>query len=317
MSLPDVTEMDANNLAASSGKQESASAAKDRRSIWNMIVVLFKLRIVFLLVVAATGGAFLAAGDWPGWNILLLTWITGGMAAAGASALNQYWERRSDATMVRTSHRPLVTGEIADPRWVPVVGLLLILIPSLAVLPSNPALSFFLLAGAFIYVVIYTMWLKPRTLLNVVIGGAAGSAAVLSGSAAAGMWNAPGALVLAFILFFWSPFHFWSLALIYRDEYEKADFPMLPAKTSPRAAAWWIALHAAVTGIAGLALAALPFLGWIYFVPVALVTASLFWRTTKLILDPSPKNARGVFMSSNFYLLVLLVAVCVGTVVPF
>ena len=306
-----------NNLAASAEKQESISTTKERRGILNMVVVLFKLRIVFLLVVAATGGAFLAAGDWPGWNVLLLTWITGGMAAAGASALNQYWERRSDATMVRTSHRPLVTGEIADPRWVPVIGLLLIFIPSLAVLPFNPPLTFFLLAGAFIYVVIYTMWLKPRTLLNVVIGGAAGSAAVLSGSAAAGMWNAPGALVLAFILFFWSPFHFWSLALIYRDEYEKADFPMLPAKTTPRAAAWWIALHAAVTGVAGLALVALPFLGWVYLLPVLLVSGSLFWRTVKLIRDPSPRNARGVFMSSNFYLLVLLAAICVGIVVPF
>jgi protoheme IX farnesyltransferase len=317
MSLPDITEMNASNLASSAEKQETTPTTKKRRGILNMLVVLFKLRIVFLLVVAATGGAFLAAGDWPGWPILLLTWITGGMAAAGASALNQYWERRSDATMVRTSKRPLVTGEIADPRWVPVVGLLLILVPSLAVFSFNPALTFFLLAGAFIYVVVYTIWLKPRTLLNVVIGGAAGSAAVLSGSAAAGMWNAPGALVLAFILFFWSPFHFWSLALIYRDEYEKADFPMLPAKTSARGAAWWIALHALVTGVAGLALVTLPFLEWIYFIPVLMVTASLFWRTLKLLLDPSPRNARGVFMSSNFYLLVLLVAICVGTVIPF
>ncbi|MDX1414733.1 MAG: heme o synthase [Candidatus Promineifilaceae bacterium] len=317
MSLQDVSEMDANHLPASANEEKSGSLGTEQRGVWNIVVVLFKLRIVFLLVVAATGGAFLAAGDWPGWNVLLLTWITGGMAAAGSSALNQYWERRSDATMVRTSHRPLVTGEIADPHWVPVVGLLLILVPSLAVLPFYPALTFFLLAGAFIYVVIYTIWLKPRTLLNVVIGGAAGSAAVLSGSAAAGMWNAPGALVLAFILFFWSPFHFWSLALIYRDEYKKADFPMLPAKTSPRAAAWWIALHAAVTGAAGLALVVLPFLGWIYFVPVLLVTASLTWRTIKLLRDPSPRHARGVFLSSNFYLLVLLVAVCVGTVIPF
>lgn len=317
MSLPDITELEPNNLASVTGKEDSHPIQGDKKSIFHTLVVLFKLRIVFLLVVAATGGAFIAAGTWPGWNVLLLIWITGGMAAAGSSALNQYWERRIDASMIRTSRRPLVTGEIVDPRWVPIVGLLLIIIPSLAVLPFNPALTFFLLAGAFIYVVIYTIWLKPRTLLNVVIGGAAGSAAVLSGSAAAGYWNAPGALVLAFILFFWSPFHFWSLALIYRDEYKKAEFPMLPAKTSPRAAAWWIALHAAVTGIAGLALAALPFLGWVYFIPVLLVTGSLFWRTIKLLQDPSARNARGVFLSSNFYLLVLLIAICVGAVIPF
>jgi protoheme IX farnesyltransferase len=211
----------------------------------------------------------------------------------------------------------LVTGEISDPRWVPIVGLLLIFIPALAVISFNPALTFFLLLGAFIYVVIYTMWLKPRTLLNVVIGGLAGSAAVLCGSAAAGMWNAPGALLLAVILFFWSPFHFWSLAMIYRDEYTRADFPMLPAKTTPQKAAWWIFAHTLPTGIAGLLLALLPFLGWAYLVPVLLATVDLFWRSLRLLRDPSRQNALGLFISSNIYLLVLLLAVCVGTVLPF
>jgi protoheme IX farnesyltransferase len=280
-------------------------------------VVLFKLRVVFLLLVAATAGSFLAAEGWPGMNILLLTWITGGMAAAGASALNQYWERVSDASMIRTSDRPLVTGEIPNPRWVPFAGLLLILIPSLAVFSFNPALTFWLLAGAFIYVVIYTIWLKPRTLLNVVIGGLAGSAAVLSGSAAAGSWNAPGAIVLALILFLWSPFHFWSLALLYRNDYAKADFPMLPARTSPRGAAAWIMIHTIPTGLAGLAMAALPFLGWSYLIPVLLITIDLFWRSIQLLQDPSPRNARKVFISSNIYLLVLLLAICIGSVLPF
>ncbi|UCC51808.1 MAG: protoheme IX farnesyltransferase [Anaerolineaceae bacterium] len=317
MSLPDIIEQETNTLGASATKHEANRSAKGWRGILSMLVVLFKLRVVFLLVVAATGGAFLGAGDWPGLNLLLLTWVTGGMAAAGSSALNQYWERRSDASMGRTSQRPLVTGEISDPRWVPIVGLLLIFIPALAVISFNPALTFFLLLGAFIYVVIYTMWLKPRTLLNVVIGGLAGSAAVLCGSAAAGMWNAPGALLLAMILFFWSPFHFWSLAMIYRDEYTRADFPMLPAKTTPQKAAWWIFAHTLPTGITGLLLALLPFLGWAYFVPVLLATVDLFWRSLRLLRDPSRQNALGLFISSNIYLLVLLLAVCVGTVLPF
>ena len=287
------------------------------RDILRLIVVLFKLRVVFLLLVAATAGAFLAAGGWPGLGTLLLTWLTGGMAAAGASAINQYWERFSDQSMGRTRQRPLASGAIANPRWVPAVGLLLIFIPSLAVLPFNPPLTTFLLLGAFIYVVIYTIWLKPRTLLNVVIGGAAGSAAVLSGSAAAGAWNAPGALVLAAILFLWSPFHFWSLALLYRDEYARADFPMLPTTTSPRQAAWWVMSHTLPTGMSGLLLALLPSLGWVYFVPVFAVTADLLLRNVKLIIDPSPRHARSMFLSSNLYLLVVLVAICVGTVIPF
>ena len=317
MSLSNLSEQGSADATPSVRKIKLVSTKSGWRETLDTVVVLFKLRVVFLLVVAATAGTFLATGGWPGIKTLLLTWITGGMAAAGASALNQYWERKSDASMVRTSDRPLVTGEIANPRWVPVVGLLLILIPSLAVYSFNPALTFWLLAGAFIYVVIYTIWLKPRTLLNVVIGGAAGSAAVLSGSAAAGMWNAPGALVLALILFLWSPFHFWSLALLYRNDYARADFPMLPAKTTPRGAAAWIMVHAVPAGIAGLALAALPFLGWSYLIPVLLVTIDLLWRAIKLLIDPSPRNARKVFISSNIYLLVLLVAICVGSMLPF
>lgn len=284
------------------------------RSSLQLIVVLFKLRIVFLLLMAATGGAFLAAGGWPGLGNLLLLWLTGGMAAAGASALNQYWERNSDGNMGRTKQRPLVTGAITKPAWVPYVGLGLVLVPSLAVLPFNPALTFFLLLGAFIYVGIYTIWLKPRTLLNIVIGGAAGSAAVLSGSAAVGHWNDPGALVLSLLLFLWTPFHFWSLALLYKDDYARSDVPMLPVHTSPRQAAWWVMSHTLPTGLGGLLLVVLPVLGWVYLIPVAWVTADLFWRNFKLIQQPTPQYARGLFMSSNIYLLVLLLAICAGTV---
>lgn len=284
------------------------------RSKLQMLVVLFKLRIVFLLLMAATGGAFMAANGWPGLGNLLLLWLTGGMAAAGASALNQYWERESDGNMGRTRQRPLVTGEITQPNWVPIVGIGLVLLPSLAVLPFNPALSFFLILGAIIYVGIYTIWLKPRTLINIVIGGAAGSAAVLSGSAAVGNWSDPGALVLSLLLFLWTPFHFWSLALLYRDEYARSDVPMLPVHTTPRQAAWWVMSHTLPTGVGGLLLALLPALGWVYLIPVAGITADLFWRNVRLIHNPSPQNAKGLFMSSNIYLLVLLLAICAGTV---
>lgn len=284
------------------------------RARLQMIVVLFKLRIVFLLLMAATGGAFLAAGGWPGAGNLLLLWLAGGMAAAGASALNQYWERESDGDMERTRKRPLVSGAVAKTAWVPYVGIGLILLPSLAVLPFNPALTFFLMLGAIIYVGIYTVWLKPRTLLNIVIGGAAGSAAVLSGSAVVGNWNDPGALVLSLLLFLWTPFHFWSLALLYKEDYARSDVPMLPVHTTPRQAAWWVMSHTLPTGLGGLLLVVLPILGWIYLIPVAWVTADLFWRNVRLIQNPTPPNAKRLFMSSNIYLLVLLLAICAGTV---
>ncbi|MEZ4517437.1 MAG: heme o synthase [Chloroflexota bacterium] len=299
---------------------DELDSTKGSRSGWrerlSTLAVLFKLRIVFLLLVAATGGAFLAAGSWPGWGTLALVWVAGGMAAAGASSLNQYWERNRDGLMGRTKKRPLVNGDIDDPRWVPWVGVLLIAVPVLAVLPFNPALSFFLLLGAVIYVGIYTIWLKPRTLLNIVIGGAAGSAAVLSGAAAAGDWSNVGALVLAAILFLWTPFHFWSLAILYREEYERADVPMLPVHTTPQQAAWWVMAHTAPTAILSLLLVVLPGLGWLYFIPVSLVTADLVIKNVRLIIDPSKPNARALFMSSNYYLLVLLVAICLDMAIP-
>lgn len=294
---------------------ESPLSAKTRpnwREFLRMVVVLFKLRIVFLLLMAATGGAFMGAGGWPGIGRLLLIWLTGGMAAAGASALNQYIERESDVVMGRTRQRPLVTGTITHPTWIPIIAGLLVLLPSLAVLPFNPPLSFFLLLGAFIYVGIYTLWLKPRTILNIVIGGIAGSAAVLSGGAAVGAWHNSGVLVLSLILFLWTPFHFWSLAILYRDEYKRADVPMLPTRISPRQAAWWVLSHTLPTAMGGLLLALLPNLGWLYFVPMALITAWLVWRNLLLIREPNSTNALAMFMASNYYLLLLLTAVCLG-----
>lgn len=287
------------------------------RDYLRMLMVLFKMRIVMLLLMAATGGAFMAAEGWPGWSTLGLVWIAGGMAAAGSSSFNQYLERNKDDKMGRTrKKRPLVNGEIPNPKWVPWVSAILIILPVAITFTFNKPLSFFLALGAFIYVIIYTIWLKPRTLLNIVIGGAAGSAAVLSGSAAAGYWNSPGALILALILFLWTPFHFWSLAIMYRDDYARADVPMLPVHTTPKKAAWWTMSHTAPTCFFGLLLALFPYLGWAYFLPMLFISADLFWRNVKLIREPSRDNARGVFLSSNIYLTILLLAIIVSSMLP-
>lgn len=281
-----------------------------------MLAVLFKLRIVALLLLAAVAGAFLGAGGWPGTSDLLLLLVTGGMAAAGASALNQYMERESDGRMGRTRRRPLVTGAIARPQWVAWVGGGLILLPSLAVLPLNPALSFFLVLGALVYVGIYTLWLKPRTLLNIVIGGAAGSAAVMSGGAAAGAWRDSAVIVLALVLFLWTPSHFWSLALLCRKDYRRAGTPMLPAQCTRRNASWWVLLHTIATAGAALLMGFVPSLGWPYFLPVLLASAYLLRNNVALVLQPSPARARKMFLASNLYLMLVLLAILLATVVP-
>ncbi len=304
-----------------SGSQVIAAAIPttsvgERASLRQALMVLFKVRIVFLLLFAAVGGAFLGAGGWPGAGTLTLLLITGGLAASGASALNEYLEQDRDALMARTrQRRPLVNGAIARPGWVPFVAGLMILVPSLAVLPSNPALSFFLLLGAIIYIGVYTLWLKPRTSLNIVIGGAAGSAAVLSGSAAAGAWNDPGALALALMLFLWTPTHFWSLAIVYRDDYARGGFPMLPAQTSPRHAAFWVMVHTLPTAFAALLLVGHPALGWLYFVPIGLATVDLVVRNVRLLAEPTAKRAFSMFKVSNLYLALVLLMICVDALV--
>ena len=275
------------------------------------MVVLFKLRVVALLLFAAVAGAFLGAGGRPGLESLTTLLFAGGLSAAGASALNQFLERDSDARMGRTRERPMINGTISRPGWVAVLGIAMIVLPALAVLPANPPLAFFLVAGAIIYVGIYTIWLKPRTTLNIVIGGAAGSCAVLSGGAATGAWQDSGVVALAALVFLWTPIHFWSLALVYREDYERAGVPMLPVCTTPRQAAFWSLVHGVAGGAVGLALTLHHALGVIYLVPVLLATVYLLGVGGQLLADPTKRQAWRVFHASNLYLALLLLAVCV------
>lgn len=279
------------------------------------LLELFKLRIVALLLFAAAGGAFLGAGGWPGWAPLVLVTLTGGLASAGASALNQYLERDRDAQMRRTKGRPLVTGEIACATWIPLLALAMILLPPLAVLPSNAVLSFWVILGALIYVGVYTVWLKPRTRLNIVIGGAAGSCAAISGGAAAGAWSDPGVIALGLLVFVWTPAHFWALAMMYRRDYARTDLPMLPACTPRRWAALWIVVHAVATGAVALALGLHPALGWLYGIPVAIAAVGLLYRAGRLLARPTGGRSRDLFLASNIYLTLVLLAICLATLV--
>jgi len=295
--------------------EASAPRPGSRTFLWKSLAVLFKIRVVVLLLFAAVAGAFLAAGDWPGTGRLALLLVTGGSAAAGASAINQYLEKALDARMKRTRKRPLAAGSLGKGKWVPYTGALMILVPSLAVLAINPPLTLFLLLGAVIYIYVYTIWLKPRTPLNIVVGGAAGSAAVLSGSAAAGHWNEPGAVILALLIFLWTPTHFWSLAIAYRDDYARGGFPMLPVQTTPRAAAGWVLVHTAAAAMAALALATRPSLGWLYLAPVGLATAGLLGLSGRLVMEPGKQRALAVFHSSNLYLAIVMLTICLDTAI--
>jgi protoheme IX farnesyltransferase len=304
------------DLMASVDVKSVAVQPRERtHGLLESLVVLFKLRVVLLLLLAALGGAMLGSAGAPAPGDLVLLFATGALSASGASALNEYLERYKDGAMKRTRRRPLVTGQYSARRVLIIGSGMVVLASGLALLVGNPALAFWLAAGAAIYVGIYTLWLKPRSVLNVVIGGAAGSAAVLSGGAAVGHWADPGVIVLALLLFTWSPMHFWSLALAYRNDYEHAGVPMLPVVVPPRRAVFWMLAHVAATGALGLLLATQDGLGLLYLVPVLLMTLWVLREAARLLTDYTGSRALSVFKVSNIYLSVVLLAVCFATLV--
>lgn len=285
-------------------KHESA----DLRTKTKTLVGLFKLRIVMLLLISAIGGAMVGANGWPGGLNLILLILTGGLSAAGASALNQYLERDQDTKMVRTRNRVLPSGQVEKPVWVLVTGGSMVLFAVGLAAIFNPAMAISNALGALIYIGVYTLWLKPRTILNIVIGGAAGSMAVISGGASAGAWNEPGVLALSLLIFTWTPTHFWSLAMVYREDYARAGFPMLPVNISLHQAARWVGVHTMTTSFIALLLSFHPSLGWGYIIPVGLVTTQFLRLTIQLLRTPSGKMAYSLFKFSNIYLGVILLS---------
>ena len=297
------------NLATSTRAKGSTNLGKVARQA----IVLFKLRVVSLLLLAAIGGAFLGNGGSPSLPILCAILITGTLAAGGASAINEYLERGKDQLMHRTQRRPLATGNWKHPAMILGVGIAMILLAVLVTYPFNPVMAFFLGLGAVIYVGIYTIWLKPRTVLNIVIGGAAGSCAVLTGGAAVGAAADPAVIVLALLVFLWTPVHFWALAMFYRDDYQAAEIPMLPVQAPQEQSARWILIHALSAVFAALLLGITPHLGWAYLVPTGIFSALLIYHSLRLLKNPGRKEAIRLFLTSNEFLGIIMVTVVLVT----
>ena len=195
---------------------------------WRYYLELGKPKVVALIVFTAVVGMFLAVPGWPPvWKMLFGT-LGIALAASGAAAINHVLDRRIDALMYRTRHRPLPMGRLGEPQALSYAMLLSVasmLILTVLVNPLTAALTFCSLLG---YAVVYTVFLKHASPQNIVIGGAAGAAPPLLGWAAVTGHVSPGALLLFLIILIWTPPHFWSLAIARREDYAKADVPMLP-----------------------------------------------------------------------------------------
>lgn len=268
---------------------------------------LTKPGITLLIVAVGIGGYFLAAPAPIVLAPLAGLILFGGLASGGAAALNHYFDRDLDLTMHRTRDRPLPEGRISPVGHALLLGLILSAIGiGGAFLLLNPLTAFAIFLGGATYVGVYTIWLKRRSSWNIVVGGLAGSAPALAGSAAAVGHVTPGAYALALLLFLWTPPHFWSLALRLRKEYRAANLPMLPDMEDPGLSGRVVVLSAALLLPATLLVWwAGPMVPWAGILLVALglsfvaVAAPLGWAVT-------PARALRSFVFSGIYLLAVL-----------
>jgi heme o synthase len=270
-----------------------------------------KLRVgTFIGMAAVLGYVGTAPGGTAGASLGLLFVVTV-MAAGGAGALNHFLDRDLDALMPRTAKRPLPSGRIGG--WnVVALGLgMVALAVSVALWRLNRLVALHVFLGAFTYVVVYTIWLKRRSWLNVVIGGLAGSFAVMAGGALARPELCLPPVLFATVLFFWSPSHFWSLAIAYKSEYAGARIPMLPAVKGEAHAACSILFNTVGLLVASMLPFILGLAGWTYvLVGVVPGGTNLLRRNFLLVNAPlDRKLAMANFHASNLFLLLLFVGV--------
>jgi heme o synthase len=276
---------------------------------------VFKLRIGLAIMLCALAGIAVTPGPGLGpWQVVVLA-LAVLLSSASAGAFNQYVERDLDARMKRTRLRPFVVGLFRPgAAWPLAIGLLLGLSVLAAGLATNWAAAAHVFLGAFVYGVVYTVWLKRRSWTNIVVGGLAGSFAVLAGAAAVDPALAAAPLILAVVLFLWTPPHFWSLATALHKDYAAAGVPMLPVVIGDGAAAWVILGHTVMLSL----LALVPFwygMGWIYLAGAAAGGAWFTWRSVELVRRPCPPVAMRNFAASLVQLTLLLAGAIADSIV--
>jgi len=278
-------------------------------------VLLTKPRVVELLLVTTVPAMVLADGGLPSLTLIGAVLVGGALAAGGANTINCWIERDRDRVMHRTQRRPLPSGKI-DPRHALVFGVVLEAVAFVWLWSTVNLLSAALAVSAMLfYVFVYTIWLKPRSPQNIVIGGAAGAVPVLVGWAAVTGRLAAPAWVLFAIVFCWTPPHFWALSLRYRDDYAAAGIPMLPVARGITTAVRQILVYSVIVVAVTLSLFLFETMGVVYFVAAVGLGAAFVWQALELGRDATPQRAMRLFSFSNVYLALLFAAIAVDTLV--
>ena len=290
-------------------------ALRPRAATLGSYVRLTKPRVIELLLVTAVPPMILADDGLPSLGLILAVVVGGALAAGGANTINCWIERDRDQLMRRTESRPLPQGEIV-PSHALVFGIVLNVVAFVLLSAAANLLAAVLtLSATLFYVFVYTLWLKPRTVQNIVIGGAAGAVPVLVGWAAVRDSLAAPAWILFGVVFFWTPAHFWALALKYRDDYAAAGIPMLPVVRGIEETTRQIAAYAMITVALTFSLTLTGYVGQLYAVSALVLGVLFVVRALALRRQPTPKAAIKFFAWSNVYLMLVFVAVAVDTLV--
>lgn len=293
-----------------SDRVEALARSRSKQAI-SAYVALTKPRIIELLLITTVPAMVLAADAWPSTWLVVATLVGGALSAGGANAINCYFDRDIDEVMPRTRRRPLPMHEIA-PRRAVAFGAALGIGGFVWLWTTVNLVAAILTAAALLfYVFVYTVMLKRSTPQNIVIGGAAGAVPVLVGWAAVtGTVELP-AVVMFGIVFYWTPPHFWALAMRYEKEYAAAQVPMMPVVYGRRETTRHILLYSVMLLAMCLALFSVRQLGWIYLVSALALNGAFIWWAVRLWLRPTPKVAWGLFRYSIYYLALLLAAAAV------
>ena len=270
------------------------------------VLSIFKLRIGVAIMMSAVGGMAITPGVIPDlWRVGILAFAVF-LASASAGAFNQWAEADLDCRMKRTASRPFASGRFrAGGPWLTAILGLLAVAVIMAAWAANWWAAFHTFMGAFVYGIVYTVWLKRRSWTNIVVGGLAGSFAVLAGAAAVHPgWQAEP-IILSLVLFLWTPPHFWSLAITAHDDYASVGVPMLPVISGDALTAKVIFAHTAML----VALSMLPVfwsMGPVYLTGAVAGGALFLWTSIRLVRTPSRKRAIQNFLASLLQLILLL-----------
>ena len=300
---------------SSPGIDPAHQSPRSRTRTARAYVALTKPRIIELLLITTVPTMVVADRGIPSVWLMVATVVGGTLAAGGANAINMYVDRDIDRLMERTKNRPLVTGEIAPARA-------LVFAIALEVLAFVWLWGFVNLLSAVLavcatafYVFVYTLWLKRTSTRNIIIGGAAGAVPVLVGWSAVTNSLSWAPLVLFGVIFYWTPPHFWALAIRYRDDYRAANVPMLPAVASTRTTAVRMIGYTVVLWGLSVLFSAVGEMGLVYLLSSVVLGAVFLYLAVEVLRTKETASAMRLFSYSITYITLLFAAMVVDQVV--